>query len=97
MIAGEGDVHRRDAATGAVRSFAHENFFYTGLVEEHAVVLAHAGEPLFVKRWKPAKPAPAPPLLPGEPTSTWVTRPPARGLQGRLGRGRRLARFRGGE
>ena len=66
VMAGEGEVHRRDAATGAVRSFAYENLFYTGLVEEDAVVLAHAGEPPFVKRWTPAQPGPASPSLPGQ-------------------------------
>jgi hypothetical protein len=40
--------HRRDDP------FGYQNFFYTGLVEEDAVVLAHAGEPPFVKRWSPA-------------------------------------------
>lgn len=57
VMAGEGDIHRRDAATGAKTSFVYQNFFYTGLVEEDAVVLAHAGEPPFVKRWSSARPA----------------------------------------
>jgi len=51
VMAGEGDIRRRDTATGATISSRYQNFFYTGLVEEDAVVLAHAGEPPFVKRW----------------------------------------------
>lgn len=51
VMAGEGGIRRRDTATGATASGRYQNFFYTGLVEEDAVVLAHAGEPPFVKRW----------------------------------------------
>ncbi len=66
VMAGEGDVLRRDTATGATTEFAYHNFFYAGLVEEDTVVLAHAGEPPFVKRWSPATPRPtAPPRPPG--------------------------------
>lgn len=65
VMAGEGEVLRRDAATGAKVVFGYENFFYTGLVEEDAVVLAHAGEPPFVKRWKPAAPRSADSTRPG--------------------------------
>lgn len=52
VTAGEGVIQRRDAASGASTTFRYQNFFYTGLVEEDAVVLAHAGEPPFVKRWR---------------------------------------------
>ena len=68
VTAGEGDIIRRDTATGATIAFGYHNFFYAGLVEEDAVVLAHAGEPPFVKRWSPATPgppSPSPPLAPG--------------------------------
>jgi hypothetical protein len=68
VMAGEGEILRRDAATGATLRFGYHNFFYTGLVEEHAVVLAHAGEPPFVKRWSPATPSrPSLPPAPGGP------------------------------
>jgi hypothetical protein len=53
VMAGEGTIVRRDVSTGATTRFGYQNFFFTGLVEETAVVLAHAGEPPFVKRWTP--------------------------------------------
>ncbi len=64
VMAGEGDILRRDTATGATIGFGYHNFFYAGLVEEDAVVLAHAGEPPFVKRWSPATPGPPSPSPP---------------------------------
>ena len=69
VMAGEGNILRRDTATGATIAFGYHNFFYTGFVEEDAVVLAHAGEPPFVKRWSPATPqppSPSPPHAPGK-------------------------------
>ena len=56
VMAGEGYILRRDTATGATTTFGYHNFFYAGLVEEDAVILAHAGEPPFVKRWSAATP-----------------------------------------
>ncbi len=67
VMAGEGEILRRDTATGAATVFSYHNYFYTGLVEEDAVVLAHAGEPPFVKRWSPATPKPPPPSPPRAP------------------------------
>jgi hypothetical protein len=58
LIGGEGDIHRHDSATGKVSKTRYHNFFYTGLAEEDAVILANAGEPPTVKRWAPAKPSP---------------------------------------
>ncbi len=73
VMAGEGDILRRDTATGATIGFGYNNFFYTGLVEEDAVVLAHAGEPPFVKRWSPAaQTRPSPPHAVGRPTPVQV-------------------------
>lgn len=65
VMADEGDILRRDTSTGAVISkYGYHNFFYTGLVEEQAVVLVNAGEPPTVKRWAPPQPKPKSPSLP---------------------------------
>lgn len=56
VMADEGKILRRDTSTGATLASRYENFFYTGIVEDDAVVLAHAGEPPFVKRWSAAAP-----------------------------------------
>lgn len=75
VMAGEGRILRRDTATGATIGFGYNNFFYAALVEEDAVVLAHAGEPPFVKRWSPATPrppSPSPPHAPGRPLTAVV-------------------------
>lgn len=68
VVAGEGDILRRDTATGAeISKYGYHNFFYTGLVEEQAVVLVNAGEPPTVKRWAPPQRKPSPSLPPMRP------------------------------
>lgn len=56
VMADAGEIVRRDVATGAKVVSRYENFFYAGLVEEDAVVLAHAGEPPHVRRWSVSAP-----------------------------------------
>lgn len=82
VIAGEGEILRRDVATGAKVAYGYQNFFYTGIVEEEAVVLAHAGEPPFVARWTPAKPRPPSPSPPLPlPPGGRATKPPPDAVQ----------------
>lgn len=68
VMADGGVIVRRELGTGVSTSYGYNNFYFTGIVEDAAVVLAHAGEPPFVKRWAPASASPtssSPPLPAG--------------------------------
>lgn len=88
VVAKEGRIERFSTKPGKVAPgpiFGYQNIFLGGLVEDGAIVLAHAGEPPFVARWsppgRPPKSAPpGPPPLPASKQSPAGARPAPRSV-----------------